>query len=273
MISDKPLLHHADVVAQPLPEITWDVAPLVARGDRTVFYGEFGTFKSWWMLHLAQHLGAGAKWLGFAVPQPRRVLYVDEEMNELELRRRIKRLDLGAPMGKPLEVEYLSRRGVRFDGMGASMLLHYLKEQKFSPHFIIVDSMRQVLVGDENKAPDVMAFWHNLEPISRQGITVAVIHHMNKPPVEGKRGLRHRASGNTAILSGSDASFAIEALSNRVGSQVAKVTAIKARSSIQGTSFHMQLGDVGDATTLTLATVEVETPRADPGGDVFRRRV
>lgn len=274
MILDKPLLLHADVVAQPLPEITWDVAPLVARGDRVVFYGEFGTFKSWVMLHLALHLGAGAPWLGFNIPQPRRVLYVDEEMNELELRRRVKRLNTGSPMGGTPQIAYLSRRGVRFDGYGASTLLAYLREQKFSPHFVVVDALRRVLVGDENKAADIAAFWHHLEPISRQGITVCITHHMNKPPVEGKRAARYRASGSTDILAGSDASFAIETVANRPGVQIAKVTGIKARSAMERASFLIQLEDVGEGTTLTPAVEEAPRPLTpEERGEVFRRRV
>lgn len=279
-------------MAQDLPPLIWDVEPLISRGDRVIIFGEFASMKSWLMLHLAIHLGAGVQWLDtFTIREQRRVLYVDEEMNERTLRRRSKRLGWGAVVETASGLNFLSRAGVRFDAYGAQMLLQYLSEQKFLPQVIIVEALRRVLIGDENEAKDLAQFWRNLEPISRQGITCVITHHMNKPPAQGKRAARYRASGSTDILAGSDASFAVE----RVSPNTARITGIKARDDVELSPFTVILDDKGDRQgpiTLRPATA-LETPPTDassqtpsspgrPGlipvgeeeqGDVFRRAV
>ena len=274
LILNKPLIRSHDLLTRELPPIQWDVHPLISRGDRVVVFGEFGSFKSWILLHLGWHLAVAKTWLDtFTIPDPRKVLYVDEEMNERTLRRRGKRLAMGANITGDPGMAFLSRAGVRFDAYGASTLLAYLNTQKFTPQVVIVEAMRRVLIGDENEAKDLAAFWRNLEPISRLGITFIISHHMSKPPMEGKRNLRYRASGSTDILAGSDASFAVERLSEGM----ARITGIKARDDVELKPFTVKLDDNGDRQgPVTLTPVLTGTPagparRLSPGEvkDVF----
>lgn len=253
MILSSPLIPYAEVLREPLLPLTWDVEPLISRGDRVIVFGEFAGMKSWIMLHLALHLGAGVQWLQtFTIREQRRVLYVDEEMNERTLRRRVKRLGEGARITQAPELNFLSRAGVRFDAGGAQALLGYLRAQAFHPHVIIVEALRRVLVGDENEARDLAQFWRNLEPISRQGITIIITHHMNKPPEGRPRAQRYRASGSTDILAGSDASFAVE----RVGLDRARMTGIKSRDDVELQPFEVILNDEGNRQgPVTLAPV------------------
>lgn len=269
MILNKKLIPYKEVLDSPLLPLTWDVEPLISRGDRVVVFGEFASMKSWIMLHLALHLGAGVQWLGtFTISEPRRVLYVDEEMNERTLRRRVKRLGLGAGVEVAPGLTFLSRAGVRFDAYGAGTLLSYLHEQRFDPQVVIIEALRRVLVGDENEARDLAQFWRNLEPISRQGITVIITHHMNKPPQAGKRAARHRASGSTDILAGSDASFAVE----RVGTDTARMTGIKARDDVELAPFLMRLNDGGDRTGPVTLTSAAQGPEPRPE-EVFAQAI
>src|SRR5262245_38420959 len=93
------LISFREIMTAPLLPINWLIEALIAVGDRIVVYGEFGALKSWVLLHLALHLAAGRPWLGkFGVPRPHSVLYIDEEMNERTLRRRIKRLGRGSDL-------------------------------------------------------------------------------------------------------------------------------------------------------------------------------
>ena len=255
-----PLVTSRELLTQPLLPLVWDVEPLISRGDRVIMFGEFGSFKSWILLHLAWHLAAGVQWLDtFTIREQRRVLYVDEEMNERTLRRRGKRLADGAGISGEPPVAFLSRAGVRFDAYGAGRLLSYLQAQKFHTQIIIVEALRRVLMGNENEASDLAAFWRNLEPVSRLGITIIISHHMTKPPAQGKRAARYRASGSTDILAGSDASFAIE----RVSEDTSRITGIKARDDVELRPFLVQLGDGGDRQApMWLRKARVEASRA-----------
>ena len=211
--SAKPLTH-ATIFTEELPPLVWDITEVLSRGDRMVLYGEFGSGKSWIALHMALTLAAGRPWFGYPTV-PRRVLYIDEEMNPRTTWRRLKRLTMGMGLPQPVELTVLSRGGVLFRDNGAAEVLAWMSRLKVDPQVIFVDSMRRTLDGNENLQADVSRYWRNLGGLDRDGKgeplgrTFVVVHHMNKPG-EFPQAARHRASGSTDILAGSDASLVVE---------------------------------------------------------------
>ena len=89
-----------------------------------VLFGEFRSLKSWVLLDLGLHLAAGKPWLGrFPIPEARKVLYVDEEMSQTTMRRRVKRLGEGAGLGSaPVDFQVASHCGLRCDEEGMAAL-------------------------------------------------------------------------------------------------------------------------------------------------------
>jgi len=200
------------ILEEPLAPPSWLVERLISDGSRVVLYGEFGSYKSWGLLSLGLHIAAGQPWLGhFPIPQARRVLYVDEEMSERLLRRRVKRLAMGMERPPdPSTWRALSRHGVRFDAKGVRILLADLKATGFEPEVVIVETLRRVLIGDEKEAKDVSEFWRSVAPVLAAGKTLIVSHHMRKPAGRGGGRVRDRASGSTDILGGADDALAFE---------------------------------------------------------------
>ena len=95
MIEIPRFITHRSIVEEPFPDIRWLTNPLISAEDKTIIYGEWGTYKTWLLLDLALHLSASKDWLGhFPIPTAKRVLYIDEEMSEITLRRRLKQLTL-----------------------------------------------------------------------------------------------------------------------------------------------------------------------------------
>ena len=243
LVSPLPLISFQQIMEEPLPPIDWVVEQLIAQGDRVMFYGEFGSLKTWLLLDLALHLAAGIPFLGeFPIPKAKRVLYVDEEMNERTLRRRIKRLGMGLLLEtETLPFQALSRVGVRFDFVGAQRLLTALDKTGFEPDVVIVESFRRVLVGSENEARDVSGFWRNVEPILKAGKTLIVSHHMRKPHFQGNDSNRNRASGSTDILAGADTGFAIQRLSQ----DSISLECVKSREAEEVSPFVASMYDTG----------------------------
>ncbi len=259
-----PLLPFQRIMQEPLQPVEWDVEPIMARGDRVIVYGEFGSLKSWLLLDLSLHLAAGRPWLGqFTIPQPRRVLYIDEEMNQRTLRRRIKRLGAGSGLEKEaLAFQVMSRVGVRFDDAGAKHLLDALEKSEFDPEIVIVEAFRRVLIGSENEAKDVAAFWRNVELILRAGKTLVVSHHMRKPNLQGEDKSRHRASGSTDILAGADTAFAIQ----RIKGDLVVLEGVKSREAEEIPPFAVSLTDEGEDGPVKLGFEGwVEVPRGEAG--------
>ena len=205
------LIIYRTIMQEHLPPIDWLVEGMIANGDRVIVYGEPGSYKSWLLLHLGLHIAAGKQWLEeFSIPQAKGVLYVDEEMNERLLRRRIKRLGQGAELdGEDFPFQVLSHGGVKLDEHGAQGLKAILEVNSFNPDVIIIETMRRVIVGSELNVEDVGKFWKNIEPLRQAGKTVIVSHHMRKPSQHGVNDTRYRASGSTDILGGADTVFSI----------------------------------------------------------------
>src|SRR4030095_1063432 len=162
-------------------------------------------------LALGLACASGQRWLGnFVIPKPQKVLYIDMEMPEATVRRRIKRLGMarGLDMSADLSFRVLSRpRFVRFDELWPQLLLNQAREKwSFDPEVIIVDSLRRVLVGSENNADEVAKFWSNAAVLTQAGKTLILTHHTRKSGIHGKGDAQERASGSTYIVGGADVS-------------------------------------------------------------------
>ena len=186
------LIDFASIMRDPLPPVNYLVDPLITAGSRVMVYAEWASYKTFLLLHLALHLAAGREWLGqFHIPSAKRVLYIDEEMSQHELCRRIKRLAMGAGLeAEDLPFRALSRQGIRFrDGMATALLLQ-LEKHAFVPEVIIVDSFRRVLSGSENDSEDVADLWRLVDPLMltddpASDRTLLVTHHMRKFSSQG----------------------------------------------------------------------------------------
>ena len=274
MFSDqnKPftLISFKHIITEPLPPIPWIVEPFLAEGDRLLLFGEYRSLKSWILPHLGLHLAAGKDWFReFSIPQPKSVLYVDEEMSEWAIRRRVKQLAMGAGIedeGLPFNV--LSKWGVTFDADGAETLLRNLQQVHFEPKIIIVETLRRVMEGDEKEAQHVNRFWKHVSPILDAGTTLIVSHHMRKANPKSKESVADRASGSIDIMAGLDSAIGI--IRNNKSLPLVTLHHVKDRATKEHEPFSIRLeveGDEGPARLL----YEAATSSAQAAGSELER--
>lgn len=204
-------LHQA--IHDPLPDPTWLVDQLITDGSRVLLFGEWGAFKSWLLADLACAIATGNPvWDGHVTRQTS-VLYVDEEMGQRRLEKRIRSLQVGQGYDENGALHLASWQGVRLGASGGRILLERLEEAHLDPDVIIIESVRTTMVGDENAAVDANTFWNSLLHITALGKTIIVSHHMRKPryflPGQSEERNRDKASGSTALLSHPDACYAV----------------------------------------------------------------
>ncbi len=208
-----------ELMIEPEAPIPWLVEPIITMGDRALFYGEWGSLKTWLLMSLALCLAAGYPWVGhFPVKQRFRVLYIDEEMNRRRFKKRLKQLaeGMGIALEDDLAIRLLSRPGLKFDDPAKTRMWLATVVKEFEPDVIIIESLRRVLKGSENDAEAIARFWEAVDPlVADEHRTVIVSHHMRKPRSKSE-GTRHRASGNTDIQAGADDSFSLERSGNSV---------------------------------------------------------
>ncbi len=204
----------ADILVQPITPPAWAIQPILEEGDRLLIYGEWGSFKSLYAGHLGLVLAAGMSVGPFSISKPRRVLYMDEEMNEQRSNRRLHRLvaGMGTLLGRgtsayDLPFFMINKSGHRFDAKGLPQIRSLAEKAKLGPGDVLFyDSFRRGLIGSENDQQAVSEFWHAADQL--KGLGLITPHHMHKPKTR-IRETRHAASGNTDIMAGVDQALAI----------------------------------------------------------------
>jgi hypothetical protein len=252
------LISFQSIMEEPLPPIEWVVESLIPHNNRMVVFGEFGSKKSWLLLDLSLHIASGLKWLDkYSIPQSRSVLYIDEEMSQYELRRRVKRLGIGAGLkGKQIPFRAISHLGFRFKAGKADELLKSVKAEGFDPDIVMVETLRRVLVGSENEAEDISELWHSVSPILDAGKTLIISHHMRKASIGVREEVRNRASGSTDILAGADCAFAVV----REKGDLLRLECVKSRTAKEYEPFRFRLLDNVEVESSYLAPAEGNLP-------------
>ena len=237
------LVSYESIIVEPFEPIDWLVKDLIVNGDRVLVYGEPGAMKSWLLLDLGLHLAAGMNWLEqLDIPHAKKVLYVDEEMSQRTVKRRIRRLAEGTRLHtQNLDLRVLSGASLQFDEGRATTFLNELITEQFDPDVVTVETLRSVMVGDENSAQDVRKFWKYVEPFRQNNKTLIVSHHMRKPQ-QGSNNPRYRASGSTDLVAGPYTTIAVE----RTGRQTTvKLSHIKCRNAEERDPFVVSLQNQG----------------------------
>lgn len=260
------LITPAEVLAEPLPPVRWLVEPIITQESRVLVFGESGSMKSWLLLSLGLHLAAGRAWLaegapggvGYAVTRPYRVLYVDEEMPADDTWERVWKLCKGH--GIPADVPFAVVNRAHFRAkspLDAKVLCDWVQKAcadrgsvAWPPEVVIVETMRQVMVGSENDSGNVTDLWANLAPLS-DGRTLLLSHHMTKPsdldPVRQRS--KYRARGSGRQIDHPDTALALSR--PQPEHPLVLVEHVKARRRREGATFAVELvhpaGDEGPA--------------------------
>jgi putative DNA primase/helicase len=173
------------------------LAPVLSTESLTLLYGPRGVGKSFLALAMAWSVAAGNHFLKWQAPQPRRVLYLDGELANIDLRERL--AALGNP---PANLHFLSRSS--FDGTLPRIDIEHgprLWEPRVDagyPHLLVIDSLSSVL-GER----EAIAYWPAVRRwllrMREMGIAVLLVHHATRRG--DLRGPSHREDVFDTVLS------------------------------------------------------------------------
>lgn len=212
-----------DIQARPIREPTWLVDGWIGKGDACLLFGEWGSGKTYLLMHLALCLGSGTFFFGAKVPRCR-VLYIDQEQSLDNANYRLNLLINGHSSFTDSHVHYVNQPALTItDKTGPGLAL--LAEEY---EVVIIDSLRSVLPGDENRAQDIRALWNALMPLKQAQCTVILTHHMNKEATT-PQALRNRASGTTDLLAGADTGLALQCVDERPNRMDFRLSHLKCR--------------------------------------------
>lgn len=195
----------SELLAMPDSDPDWMVNGLFTVGSNGWVSAEPKVGKSWIVLELAYALSTGIPFLGrFAVKQPRRVLYVQEEDSLDRVKRRLKKLIKGDPSrGLPLDEywKYSIRQGFKLDDL---MWLERIRQEivSYRAEVVIMDVFNRLHAGEENKQQDMTAILNNLTRMTNEyGCAFIVVHH-NRKPQQGNEARGNQMIRGSGVLGG-----------------------------------------------------------------------
>jgi len=155
------------------------VEDLLPKDYPATIYGTGGVAKSMLALLMGiSYAGAMDRWLGLRVNGEGAVLYLDFELDADEQLRRVRDLCAGLGVNVPDKLGYLSALGKRAQTAFKAALGIC---QRHDVRLLNVDSLGPAMIGDAEKARDVIAF-HNqfIAPFRAIGVTTLIVDHQGK---------------------------------------------------------------------------------------------
>lgn len=242
---------HCSEAWKKQPPIEYIVDDMIEEGTLTVFYGDGGSGKTYISLVLAACVSAGIPFLNCGTKK-QVVLYVDEEMGERMLERRIRYVCKGLGIGpEQMDLFYISMNGFNFSRLEDANDLKKLTNT-LGIQFVIIDAMSDTMEGDENSKKDVQIYFNNLKQFKQENICLFILHHTVKDLSNYR--------GSTAIKANSDNLIHLDSTSEKDNFSMkfpktrdGKLTDIQGMKTWgEGNAFSIELGNIPPSEQLIL---------------------
>lgn len=191
----------SELLDTPDEEPDWMVEQLFTVASNGWIGAEPKVGKSWAGLELSYSLSTGDPFLGrFAIPERRKVLYIQEEDSKRRVRRRLGQIIRGNPMrSRPEDAyfRYAIREGFRIDN---PVWIEILRRDilGFGPDVILLDVFNRLHGKNENDQQEMTEILRILTDFTNEyGCAFIVVHHDRKPQMgnEARGNQRLRGSG------------------------------------------------------------------------------
>lgn len=170
------------------PDMYPDIIP---AGGLVIFVGQPRSFKTMAALQMLFSAASGRGWLGVEPTTVGEGLYVSEEGSRRKVADRL------AAMSRVYRPEHdiriLHREGITL-GAPTWERVRATLDEMYRPRIVVLDTLAALMTGDENSVADIREALRPAQAlITDYGVTVALVHHINKGG-EGRMGNRMRGS-------------------------------------------------------------------------------
>lgn len=225
-----------DYLLLPRSPETWLIDGLLPVSGSMLVYGDPKIGKSYAALQLACCLATGSEWLGFGIPSPRKVIYIQLDTPRSLWADRVEKL---ANAGHPvLDFGYVDRETLKtfpFDILNPEhfkLLAGALIEAQ--PDVVIIDTIREAHSADENDSTEMQTAIAHLEAAIHPAAMV-LIAHARKPNMERGYDLMNDNRGSNYLVGRMDAIVRFSKASLRASSRVLEEASAKLNRLDDGT--------------------------------------
>jgi len=211
----------SDWVLEDTPEPNQIIENFLDVGDKLAIIASSKTRKSFYTLQFCACAAAARAFCGLNILSPRRVVYVQFEIQENHLHRRLKRIRSALQL-EPSELEnlhILNARGLGIEGVAG---IERLKNEVlcFEPELIVCDPLYKLNTGTENDAKDTKIIMAAFDKLSTDtGAAVGYVHHDAKG-APGERQIQDRGAGSNVLGRDYDAAMVLSPHESEIGALV-----------------------------------------------------
>jgi RecA-family ATPase len=179
-----------ELLGKQFPPKRWLVDKLVPSNGITVLHGLPTAGKTWLMLEIAIAVSQGKPLFNEFETEKTGVLLLDEESGDWLLQDRFK--TLRASFGLPIHMR--SMTGEEFSENYMRKISIWCQENLVG--VVMIDSFVRIHSGDENTAKDSAKIFKLIRMLTKDGLTVLLLHHNTKASANGEYGSQMRGSGD-----------------------------------------------------------------------------
>jgi RecA-family ATPase len=184
---------------------------MLDAGDKMAVLASSKVRKSFFVQQMALSLAAGRRFMGWNVPKPRRVLYVQFEIREQHSHRRIwnlaRAMDIG-PKDLSGRLGIIAARGLGLAGVDGLKQIRQAASD-FQSEVIIFDPLYKLAQGAENAAEDFKVILSAFDELAEAtGAAIIYVHHDTKGS-PGDKDIRDRGAGSNVLGRDYDACIAL----------------------------------------------------------------
>ncbi len=189
-----------EFLEQPFPEPTqfWGEGLLFAK-SKVIICGESKIKKTFFVLNLSVSLATGKSFVGLNISRRTKVLYLQKEISEAMLQRRLKTI-LSATDPQPERGYFIVETLPNLD-VGNSNQFPQVCEliQRYQPEVVIFDPLYQFHHADENSEQDMKAVLDQFDAlVEKYNVSVVLVHHTRKYQNHDWRG-NHLMRGSVVL--------------------------------------------------------------------------
>lgn len=175
------------------PDEDWLAEPILPRGRAVVTYSIPKAGKSLLALDLSVRLATGQRCLDQTPGPPLRVVYLDFEMGEADLRDRLVGMDYGPHTDLTRLAYYVLPDLDGLDTPKGGKAVRAIVD-RHDPHLVVIDTITAAVVGNENDSDTFRNYWrHTGRPLKDREVTVWRLDHSGKDTTKGQRGSSAKA--------------------------------------------------------------------------------
>ena len=177
----------AEYLKLPRNPETWLIEGLLPVSGSMLLFGDPKVGKSFAALQLAERVTQGGEWLGFAVPRPSKVVYVQLDTPRGLWADRVQSL---AELGHHVEdIHFADRETLETHPFDILNPEHFKLLQNsllpIDPGVVIIDTLREAHSGDENDSTEMQDVIAHLEAAVKPAAMILVSHARKSNPEHG----------------------------------------------------------------------------------------